>query len=341
MKLIDNGYPIRFLFLLLFSVVMSSCAPDVSRLHQTGTLSPQARKFMAQNTPPIFENPLTLSTIPAIRETQQAAGAAERNDLHRTLLASIEWNRVGGVPVAVLTPRSIPGENKDKIALYIHGGGFALGNPDDAYAMRLAGLLQMPVYAVCYRLAPEYPFPAALNDCLDVYAELVKSHGPQHVVLFGGSAGGNLALAMLLMADAADLPMPAALGLSSPAADLTRTGDSYFANEGRDPVLQWDSLMEYFVLAYAGGKNPKDPLLSPVYADFWSGFPPALIITGTRDLFLSSCVRLNRAMRRANVDVELLVWEGMFHGFDLIPDLPEGEDARREMAAFLLDEKLK
>lgn len=339
MKLIDNF--MRFLFLLLFSVMMSSCAPHVSRLHQTETLSLQARQFISRNTPPVFESPLAPSTIPAIRETQQAAGAAERNDLRRTLLASTEWKSVGGVPVAVLTPRNIPGENKDKIALYVHGGGFALGNPDDAYAMRLAGLLQMPVYAVCYRLAPEHPFPAALNDCLDVYAELVKSHDPQRVVLFGGSAGGNLALAMLLMADAAGLPMPAALGLSSPAADLTRTGDSYFANQGRDPVLQWDDLMEYFALAYAGGKNPKDPLLSPVYADFWPGFPPTLIITGTRDLFLSGCVRLNLVMRRAGVDVELLVWEGMFHGFDLIPDLPEGEDARREMAAFLLVEKSK
>jgi acetyl esterase/lipase len=304
-------------------------------------MSLQARQFMNRNTPPVFENPLTPSTISAIRETQQAAGVAERNDLRRTLIASIEWKRVGGVPVAVLTPKTIPGKNEDKIAMYVHGGGFALGNPDDAYAMRLAGLLQMPVYAVCYRLAPEYPFPAALNDCLDAYAELVKSYSPQNVVLFGGSAGGNLALATLLTADSADLPMPAALGLSSPAADLTRTGDSCFVNEGRDPVLQWDDLMEYFVLAYSGDKDRKDPLLSPVYADFWSGFPSTLIITGTRDLFLSSCVRLNQTMRRAGVDVDLLVWEGMFHGFDLIPGLPEGEEARREMAAFLLGEKMK
>ncbi len=248
----------------------------------------------------------------------------------------MQWETIGGVSVAVLVPKNISGANEGKAAMYLHGGGFALGNPDDAYAMRLAALLRVPVYGVKYRLAPEHPFPAALDDCLAVYAKLIESHSPRNVVVFGGSAGGNLALTMLLKANAAGLPMPAALGLSSPASDLTRTGDSYFANQGRDPVLQWDGLMEYFALAYAQGNNPKNPMLSPVYADYWPGFPPTLITTGTRDLFLSNCVRLSQAMRQSGVDVELRIWEGMFHGFELIPDLPESEEARAEMAAFLL-----
>jgi epsilon-lactone hydrolase len=324
-----------FLPLILF-LALCSCARDMSRLRQTETMSSQARDFINLNTPPVFDGPLTPETVAPIREAQRAARATERDVLRRTLLASVERQMVGGVPVAVLVPKSISREHQGKAAMYVHGGGFALGNPDDAHAMRLADLLRLPVYAVQYRLAPEHPFPSALDDCLAVYAKLVQSFGPQNVVVFGGSAGGNLALSMLLRANAEGLPMPAALGLSSPAADLTRTGDSSFANQGRDPVLQWDGLMEYFALAYAQGSDPKAPLLSPVYADYWPGFPPTLITTGTRDLFLSNCVRLSRTMQQAGVKVELRVWEGMFHGFELIPDLPEGEEAREEMAVFLL-----
>lgn len=326
----------RCLFLLLFCAVMCSCASDPSRLQQTATMSPQALRFLKQNTPPVFNSPLTSASVAPIREEQRAASEAEREHLRETFLSSMQWETIGGVTVAVLVPKHSSGENQGKAAMYVHGGGFALGNPDDAYAMRLAALLRVPVYGVKYRLAPEHPFPAALEDCLAVYAELIASHCPRNVVVFGGSAGGNLALAMLLKAKAEGLPMPAALGLSSPASDLTRTGDSYFSNQGRDPVLQWDRLMEYFALAYAQGNNPRDPLLSPVYADAWPGFPRTLITTGTRDLFLSNCVRLSRTMRKAGVDVELRVWEGMFHGFELIPDLPESEEAREEMAAFLL-----
>ena len=327
----------RLILLLIVTLVLCSCAPDMSRPSQNEAMSPQARDFISLNTPPVFDRPLTPETVAPIREAQRAASATERDALHRTLLASMERGKVGGVPVAVLAPQNFAGENQEKAAMYVHGGGFALGNPDDAYAMRMAALLRLPVYAVRYRLAPEHPFPDALDDCLAVYAKLVQSFGPQNVVVFGGSAGGNLALSMLLKANAQGLSMPAALGLSSPAADLTRTGDSSFANQGRDPVLQWDGLMEYFALAYAQGFDPKAPLLSPVYAEYWPGFPPTLITTGTRDLFLSNCVRLSRAMRRAGVHAELRVWEGMFHGFELIPNLPEGEEAREEMAAFLLD----
>ncbi|NCC25956.1 MAG: alpha/beta hydrolase [Deltaproteobacteria bacterium] len=336
----EKGGFMRFLFLMISLVAMSSCAADPSRLHQTETMSPQARDFLCLNTPPVFDSPLTPETVAPIRQGQRTVSEAERKHLHKRLLSSLHWDTLGGVSVAVLVPKNVPVQNQGKAAMYVHGGGFALGNPDDAYAMRLAALLKLPVYGAKYRLAPEHPFPAALDDCLAVYTELVNSHDPNNVVVFGGSAGGNLALAMLLKANAADLPMPAALGLSSPATDITRTGDSYFANQGRDPVLQWDGLMEYFAMAYAKGFDPSAPLLSPVHADYWPSFPPTLITTGTRDLFLSNCVRLHRAMLQAGVDVELRIWEGMFHGFELIPDLPEGQEARKEMTAFLLREEL-
>ena len=193
----------------------------------------------------------------------------------------------------------------------------------------------MPVYSIEYRLAPEHPFPAGLDDCMAVYKTLEDRLRSGNVVVFGGSAGGGLALAMLLRAKEDGLPMPAALGLFSPWSDLSRTGDSYFANEGRDPVLRWGGNLEYFAAAYAGDRDRKDPLLSPIHGDY-DGFPPTLIVTGTRDLFLSNAVRLSRRMRLAGADAELRVWESMFHGFDLMPGLPEGEQAHAEMADFLV-----
>ena len=219
--------------------------------------------------------------------------------------------------------------------MYIHGGGYVLKSALDTTAVLMAHQLQLLVYSIEYRLGPEHPFPAGLNDCMAVYKSLENRLKSRKVVVFGGSAGGGLALAMLLQAKRNGLPMPKTLGLFSPWSDLSRTGDSYYANEGRDPVLKWKDNLKFFAAAYAGNANRSNPLLSPIYGEY-EEFPPTIITTGTRDLFLSKCVRLSRRMRLAGVDVELRVWEAMFHGFDLMPDMPEGREVRREMATFLI-----
>ncbi len=299
-------------------------------------ISEQAQAFITSNTARPLPGPLTPQVVEGMREKQSAAEREILEALQATLKPAIRREPLADVPVVVVTPGNVSPDHDGKVALYIHGGGYALKSALDLTALLMAQQLGLPLYSVEYRLAPEHPFPQGLEDCLAVYGALLQQFKPENVVVFGGSAGGGLALATLLKARQQGLPMPRALGLFSPWADLTRTGDSYFANEGRDPVLLWEGNLEHFAAAYAEGHAPAAPLLSPVNADYDSGFPPTLIVTGTRDLFLSNSVRLARRLQLAGVDAELRIWEAMFHGFDLMPDLPEGEQARREMAGFLL-----
>lgn len=297
-------------------------------------VSTQAKAFISGNTAQTLPGPLSPELAATMRTKQFAAEKAILEGLQASLKPTIRERTVAGVPVVVIAPRSAAPENGERIALYIHGGGYALKSALDVTALLMAEQLGLAVYSVDYRLAPEHPFPQGLDDCLAVYGALLQQFSSDNMVVFGGSAGGGLALAMLLKAKQQGLPLPRALGLFSPWTDLSRTGDSYYANEGRDPVLSWEDNLEHFAAAYAGGLDRTDPLLSPVQGEY-AGFPPTLVITGTRDLFLSNSVRLARKMLQAGVDAELRVWEEMFHGFDLMPELPEGEQARREMAGFL------
>jgi len=308
-------------------------------------VSPQARAFIAGNSAKPLPGALTPELATRLRQKQAARESKTLEALQATARVEIQEQQLAGVPVVIVTPDAAPDVAPDVapdaapdaagIALYIHGGGYVLKSALDVTAVLMARALGGPVCSVEYRLAPEFPFPLGLEDCLAVYRELLQRFGHENIAVFGGSAGGGMALAMLLKARQQGLPMPRALGLFSPWTDLTRTGDSYYANEGRDPVLRWEANLEHFADAYAGGHDRSDPLLSPIHGHYDAGFPPTLIVTGTRDLFLSNSVRLARLLQRSGVDAELRVWEEMFHGFDLMPDLPEGAEARREMAAFL------
>jgi acetyl esterase/lipase len=156
------------------------------------------------------------------------------------------------------------------------------------------------------------------------------------MAIFGTSTGGGMTLAMILRAKAEGLPLPAAIAPGTPWSDLTKTGDSYFVNDHVDNVLvSYDSLLGAAALLYAGGHDLKDPFLSPVYGDF-HGFPPAILTTGTRDLFLSNTVRVHRKLRQAGVEAVLNVFEGESHAqYALAADAPESAEAFTEIAAFL------
>ena len=186
----------------------------------------------------------------------------------------------------------------------------------------------LATWAVDYRTPPDHPYPAPLDDCLTVYRALLARVGAERIVVGGASAGGNLAAAMLLRARAEHLPLPAALVLVSPEADLTESGDTFATNVGVDYVLV-DGLASSIVL-YAAGRDLTDPLLSPLFGDL-VGFPPSLLQSGTRDLFLSNTVRMHRRLRDAGVDAELHVWEAMPHGgfFGAPEDAEIGAELRR------------
>jgi acetyl esterase/lipase len=177
----------------------------------------------------------------------------------------------------------------------------------------------------------DHPYPAALDDCMAVYRALLKEKKPEAIVVCGGSAGGNLAAALLLRARDEGLPMPAGALLMTPELDLTESGDSFNTLLGHDVVLTQRLMV--MNLLYADGADLKHPYLSPLFGDV-SAFPPTLLQAGTRDIFLSNAVVMHRKLRKAGVRAELHVWEGMPHGgFD--GTTPEDSEVGVEMKAFL------
>jgi acetyl esterase/lipase len=196
----------------------------------------------------------------------------------------------------------------------IHGGGFTAGGGEMCriLAMLRALDLGVEVYAVDYRLAPEHPYPAALDDTIAAYREVLERVSPQRVVVAGSSAGGNLAAALLLRASDEGLPMPAGLLLLTPAMDMTGVGDTRETNRFLDVSLYGGA--GEGPASYAGSADKRHPYLSPVYGSFPGGWPPTLLASGTRDLLLSDTVRMHRALRRAGVVAELHVTEAGCHG---------------------------
>jgi monoterpene epsilon-lactone hydrolase len=225
------------------------------------------------------------------------------------------------------------GTISDGVYIDLHGGALVFGGGD---ACRISARLQadlhgMVCYGVDYRMPPDHPYPAALDDCMAVYRHVLANHPASNVVIGGRSAGGNLAAAMVLRARDEGLPLPGALVLLSPELDLTESGDSFQVNRTVDLVLP-NPLMPINLL-YANGADLSDPYLSPLFGDFAPGFPPTFLQSGTRDLFLSNAVRMHRALRRAQVPVELHVFEAMPHGG--FGDTPEDAELSAEVVRFV------
>lgn len=248
--------------------------------------------------------------------------------------AEVEKVEIGGVPCydccpAGADPRDLP------VYLFAHGGAFVTGGGDFAMAQgaRAAQGLGLRAVAVDYRMPPDHPFPAAPEDCLAVYRSLLESVAPSRIIIGGSSAGGNIAASTILMARDRGMPLPAGAVLLTPEVDLTESGDTFVTNEQLDVVLK-GGLPECNAL-YADGADLRDPYLSPLFADFTKGFPPTLVQSGTRDLFLSNSVLIHRKLREAGVDAELHVWEAMPHGGFLIGLAPENDAIRAEVGRFI------
>ncbi|MWV51353.1 alpha/beta hydrolase fold domain-containing protein (plasmid) [Rathayibacter sp. VKM Ac-2803] len=256
-------------------------------------------------------------------------------DIHATG-AGVTTTRheLDGIDLVEFTPPGVSAASEAYV-VNIHGGAFMLGDADDAYPAMMSVLLRLPVVSIQYSLSPESVYPVALNECVAAIQSLISTRG-QRYVLLGDSAGGNLALAVTLRLGAAGSTLPAALGLSTPWTDLTGMGDSYVANEGRDPLIRWKGQLDKLAARYRGKAQAQDPLISPIYNAFTSSFPPCVIVTGTRDPFLSNCVRLAAALETAGAQSILMVGEGMWHDFIITPDVPESARAREQLAGRLL-----
>jgi epsilon-lactone hydrolase len=249
------------------------------------------------------------------------------------LTSSVESRSVGGVPVFVITPEGVDGGDTGPIYLDIHGGSLIMGGGKacEVMARRQAAQVQMQTWSVDYRMPPDHPYPAALDDVLAVYRGLIDVREPGQIVVGGGSAGGNLAAALILRARDEGLPLPAAVVLLTPEVDLTESGDSFQTNLGLDCVLT-ESLAPSIAL-YAGDYDLRHPYLSPLFGDLTSPFPPTFLQAGTRDLFLSNAVRMHRKLRAGGVDAQLHVFEAMPHGGFF--GAPEDDDLTDEVRRFL------
>ena len=302
------------------------------------TVSPQVRK--------LIEAPLspTWNVIPKTAEEWKAqvdAGAkatvATLPALREALKVKVEPTTIDGVKAYVLTPESIPPENQNRLLIHVHGGCFVSfpGESGTAEAIYMAGIGRFKVISIDYRMPPDHPYPAGLDDAVTVWKAAIKMASPKNMAIFGSSAGGNLTLAMVLRAKKEGLPLPAAIAPGTPMSDLTNAGDSFKTNAMVDNVLVAPGAnCDQRAALYINGRDAKDPFLSPVYGDL-TGFPPAILTTGTRDLLLSSTVRVHRKLRQAGVDAVLQVYEGQSHAhYYRDVTAPETKEAFGEIAQF-------
>jgi acetyl esterase/lipase len=241
---------------------------------------------------------------------------------------------VAGVPAVFVTPaKPMPAANRKKILLNLPGGGFVMGAAPGTgmvESIPLAALAQVQIVSITYRQAPEAQFPAASEDITAVYRELLKTHRPQDIGVFGCSAGGLLTAEAMAWFQKENLPLPAAIGIFCASADARWGGDSRaFARpfQGLAPVSR--------PLRYFRDEDLANPLASPVLApDMLKRFPPALIISATRAMEMSAAVNTHRELVKAGVPAELHLWDGLGHAFFYNIDLPESREAFQVMADF-------
>ena len=274
------------------------------------------------------------------RALQQGTGAVPLEGMGTLNGVSIEADEIGGVGVFRVTPDKVASAHANQLFLHVHGGGYVLGggNASVSEAAQAAGIIGIRALSIDYRMPPDAPFPAAVDDVITVYRHLLEERSAGSIVIGGTSAGGGLALAAVHKFIALGLDLPGAIYAGTPWADLTKTGDTLFTNQGLDRVLvSYDGLLDAAAELYADGHDLKDPLISPLYGDF-EGFPPTYIVTGTRDMFLSDSARTHRKLRRAGVVADLHVYEGFSHAeYLMVPTSPEAREVFVEMGAFLED----
>jgi acetyl esterase/lipase len=231
------------------------------------------------------------------------------------------------------------GAQPDKAILYFHGGGFRLGSVcshRDLIA-RIADASRCRVLAINYRLAPEHRFPAPVEDAVAAFSWMLdQGLKPENIAFAGDSAGGNLVLAAMLSLRERGLPLPAAGALMSPWTDLAATGASYVSRTDADPIHQRPMILALAKNYLGDGGDPCHPLVSPLYADL-TGLPPLLIQVGDRETVLDDSAMFTKKARAAGVDVELQVWDGMIHVFQMFAaELAEGCRAIESIAQFLI-----
>jgi epsilon-lactone hydrolase len=294
------------------------------------TVSAEAQKWLNSlitSTP----GPETLAERRTRTDTWRAQDSGQAERLYPV---KIEETTTAGLRTDIIMPLGMPEANRQRVLINLHGGGFNSDSGSLIEGVPIANLAKIKVVSVYYRLAPENPFPAAIDDVVAVYKELLKTYKPQNVGIFGTSAGAILTAEVTAKLKQSGMPLPAALGIFSALTDFSRVGDSrqLFTLNGFPGTMQ-PMRPKDLDDQYVGKTDRRDPILSPLFSDL-HGWPPTLLMTSTRDILLSDTTTFHRALLRNGGDAQLVVFEALPHAFWYHFQLPETKEALELMAKF-------
>ena len=295
-------------------------------------VSKEARAWLDSLTR-LNRGPQTLAERRAATDKWRAKDSAEALKHYPVVIHS---TTLGDVPVDEISPLQMPAQNRSRVFINLHGGGFNSDSGSRIEGDPIANLARTEVISVYYRLAPEHPFPAAVDDVVAVYRALLKTHAPKNIAIYGTSAGAILTCEVTLRLKQLKLPLPGALGVFSGLGDFSRVSDSrqLYTLDGLPGMLQPTDPSRLPDDEYVGRTSRRDPVLSPLFADL-SGLPPTLLVTSTRDMLLGDTTTLHRALLRQGVDARLVVFEALPHAFWYHFEFPETREALELMAHFL------
>jgi len=302
------------------------------------TISPEARKWLES---------LNLESLKGAGPPESLAERRTRTDAWRKMDSAearklypvkVEETSMAGVRTDIITP--LANAEGNRVLINLHGGGFNSDSGSLIEGVPIANLTKIKVVSVYYRLAPENPFPAAVDDVVAVYKESLKTYKPHNIGIYGTSAGAILTAEVAVRLKQLGMPLPAALGIFSAHADFSRVGDSWqmFTLNGLPGRMEPIDPSHLPDDQYVGKIDRKDPVLSPIFADL-HGMPPSLLVTSTRDILLSDTATLHRALLHAGDDAQLVVFEALPHAFWYHFDFPETTEALQIMANFF-DQKV-
>jgi epsilon-lactone hydrolase len=299
------------------------------------TISPEAQTWLKSLNQQKVGPPESLADRRTRTDAWRKMDSAEALKLYP---ANVEEIIMAGVRTDVITPKGDPRNSvsqNDRVLINLHGGGFNSDSGSLIEGVPIANLAKIKVVSVYYRLAPENPFPAAVDDAVAVYKELLKTYQPHNIGIYGTSAGAALTAEVAIRLKQLGLPLPSALGFFSGMADFSRVGDSrrMFALSGLPGRMESFDSSHLPDDEYIAKTDRKSPALSPLFADL-HGMPPTLLITSTRDILLSDTSTFHRALLSAGDDAQLVVFEALPHAFWYHFNFPETTEALRIMADF-------
>jgi acetyl esterase/lipase len=298
------------------------------------TISPEAQKWLASLTQR-KRGPQTLEQRRASTDEWRKRQSAEAR---RLFPVDLQETTTAGVRTDIITPRQPPKAHEKLVLINLHGGGFNSDSGSLIEGVPIANLAKIKVVSVYYRLAPENPFPAAVDDVVAVYKELLKTYEPKNIGIFGTSAGAILTGESAVRIKQLGLPLPGALGEFSTMADFSRPSDSrqLFSLDGFPGDMNPTDAAHPPNNEYPAQTDRRDPVLSPIFADL-KGMPATLLVTSTRDLLLNDTCTFHRALLRAGDDARLVVFDALPHAFWYHFELPETQEALNLMAKFFTD----